>query len=160
MMAKVIMICGKISSGKSTYAEEIRIKNNAVVLSVDEIMLTIFGQHAGDNHDDYAKNTQKYLFDKSVELIEIGVNVILDWGFWTKEARRFVRAFYSTQNITCEFHYMDISDEVWKQRLEYRNKLVLAGETEAYFVDDTLAKKFDSIFEMPDKDEIDVWIKF
>ena len=158
-MAKVIMICGRIGSGKSTYAEQIRIKNNAVLLSVDEIMLAIFDQHVGDKHDEYAENTQKFLFDKAVALIEIGVNVILDWGFWTKDARKLAREFYRTRNTTCEFHYIDISNEVWKQRLDNRNKLVLSGETKAYFVDDNLAKKFDSIFEMPDKDEIDVWIK-
>ena len=38
-MAKVILICGKICSGKSTYAEQLRIKERAAVLSVDEIML-------------------------------------------------------------------------------------------------------------------------
>lgn len=41
--AKVILICGKRCSGKSTYAERLRDKNNAVILSVDEIMLGVFG---------------------------------------------------------------------------------------------------------------------
>lgn len=36
-MAKIFLICGKICSGKSTYAERIRMKNHAVLLSVDEI---------------------------------------------------------------------------------------------------------------------------
>ena len=30
---------------------------------------------------------QKYLFGKSLEIIEIGCNVILDWGLWMKEER-------------------------------------------------------------------------
>lgn len=47
-MAKVIMVCGKICSGKSTYAECLRKKNNAVLLSIDEIMLAMFGQHVGE----------------------------------------------------------------------------------------------------------------
>jgi len=47
-MAKVIMTCGKICSGKSTYAKQICIENHAVILSVDEIMLSIFGQHSGE----------------------------------------------------------------------------------------------------------------
>lgn len=42
-MAKVILICGKICSGKSTYAEQLRVQNNAVVLSTDEITLALFG---------------------------------------------------------------------------------------------------------------------
>lgn len=51
-MAKVFLICGKICSGKSTYAEQLRVKNKtAILLSVDEIMLSIFGQYIGERHD-------------------------------------------------------------------------------------------------------------
>lgn len=159
-MAKVIMTCGRICSGKSTYADQLRRKNSAAVLSVDEIMLALFDGNIGDKHDEYVERTEKFLFDKSVKLIESGINVILDWGFWTKEERRFAREFYRSRNIECEFHYIDISDEEWKLRLENRNKLVSAGRSNNYFVDDGLAKKFASIFELPDKEEIDVWVDF
>lgn len=158
-MAKVILICGKICSGKSTYAEKLRIRNQAALLSVDEIMLALFGQHCGEKHDEYAEKTKNYLFQKSLEFIESGIDVILDWGLWQKEKRDFVRAFFKTRGIECEFHYIDISDETWKARLIKRNNAVLAGETSAYFVDENLAAKFDAHFEMPSKDEIDVWVK-
>lgn len=159
-MAKVIMTCGKICSGKSTYAEQMRLKNRAAILSIDEIMLALFDQHIGDKHDEYVESLEKYLFDKSVELIEIGVNVILDWGFWTKDERKFAKEFYESRNIECEFHYIDVSDEVWEQRLNKRNNLILEGKTSAYHVDENLAKKFDAIFELPEKEEISVWIRF
>ncbi len=155
-MAKVILICGKICSGKSTYAEQLRIQNNAVLLSTDEITLVLFGQHCGDKHDEYVERTQNYLFDKSLELIEVGVNVILDRGFWLKEERDYAREFYNSRNIACEFHYIDISDETWKARLKKRNSDVLSETTSAYYVDDNLAEKFASIFEAPSEDEIDV----
>ncbi len=158
-MAKVILICGKICCGKSTYAEKLRLENKAVVLSVDEIMLSIFGQHCGDKHDEYAENTQEYLFHKSLELVESGIDVILDWGFWQKEKREAVKAFYMSRNIECEFHYIDIDDKTWKARLDKRNNAVLTGETNAYFVDENLAAKFEARFEMPEKNEVDVWVK-
>lgn len=158
-MAKAILICGKICCGKSTYAEKLRLENKAVVLSVDEIMLSIFGQHCGDKHDEYAKKTQKYLFRKSLELVESGIDVILDWGFWQKEKRDAVKEFYVSRNIECELHYIDIGDDTWKARLDKRNNAVLAGETNAYFVDENLAVKFEARFEMPGRDEVDVWVK-
>lgn len=40
-MAQVIMTCGKICSGKSTYAQKLSKKYNAVILSVDEITLSL-----------------------------------------------------------------------------------------------------------------------
>ncbi len=158
-MAKVILICGKICSGKSTYAELLRIQNNAVLLSTDEITLALFGQHCGDKHDDYVERTQNYLFNKSLELIEVGINVILDWGFWMKEERDFAQEFYKSRNIECEFHYINISDETWKARLKKRNSEVLSETTSAYYIDDNLAEKFASIFEVPGEDEIDVIAK-
>lgn len=157
-MAKVIMTCGKICCGKSTYAKQQRIKNNAVILSVDEITLALFDQNIGEKHDTYVEKLEKYLFDKSVEIIETGINVILDWGFWTKEERTYAREFYRSRNIDCEIHFIDISDEIWQERLQKRNHLILAGEINAYYMDEQLRQKVESIFELPTKDEIDVWI--
>lgn len=156
---KVICICGKICCGKSTYAQKLRIENKAVILSIDEITLSLFGQHLGEKHDEITGKTQEYLLQKSVEIIETGINVILDWGFWLKKRRDDARNFFADRGIECEFHYIDISDEVWQERLAKRNKAVSDGETSAYFVDDNLAAKFESLFEAPDKDEIDIWIQ-
>ena len=155
-MSKVILICGKICCGKTTYAQKLCKENNAILLSVDEITLALFGRDAGENHDTYVERTEKYLFEKSIELIESGINVVLDWGFWTKEERDYAKEFYKSKNIECEFHYIDISDETWKARLEKRNNAILVEETSAYYVDDGLAQKCASIFEMPNADEIDV----
>lgn len=155
-MAKVILICGKICCGKTTYAEKLCVENNAVLLSVDEITLALLGQHCGDKHDEYVERTEKYLLSKSLELIQMDINVVLDWGFWTKAERESVKEFYKSRNIECEFHYIDISDETWKNRLNKRNIAVLAEETSAYYVDKNLAAKFASIFEVPNEAEIDV----
>ena len=158
-MAKVILICGKICSGKSTYAQQLRRENRAVVLSIDEVMLAFFGQHCGSRHDEYADRAQKYLLDQSLALIEAGVDVILDWGFWRKEKRDVVREFYTSRHIPCEFHFIGISQETWRTRLDQRNSAVRAGMAGAYLVDSNLAEKFESRFEMPGSDEIDVWVK-
>lgn len=158
-MAKVILICGKLCCGKSTYAEQLCIGDKAVILSVDEIMLALFGLYAGDRHDEYAAKTKRYLLDKSVEIVELGISVILDWGFWTKDERASVRKFYTEKKIVHEFHYLDINDETWKARLDKRNHAVSEGEVNAYIVDANLAAKFGKIFQMPGREEIDMWVK-
>lgn len=158
-MAKVFLICGKICCGKSTYAKHLCAENKAVLLSVDEIMLAVFGLYAGDKHDEYTEKVQNYLFQKSVEIIKGGVDVILDWGFWSGDKRSVAREFYTVRNIDCEFHYIDIGDEVWKERIAYRNERVLKGETAAYIVDKNLAVKFANLFEPPSESEIDVWVR-
>ena len=155
-MAKVFLICGKICCGKTTYAEKLCAENNAVLLSIDEITLALFGQHCGDKHDVYVEITEKYLLNKSLELIQKDINIVLDWGFWTKAERKSVKEFYKSRDIECELHYIEISEETWQYRLNKRNDAVLAKEISAYYVDENLAAKFASIFEIPDEDEISI----
>ena len=73
-MAKVYLICGKICCGKTTYAQKLCSEANAVLFSVDEITLALFGQHCGDKHDEYVERTEKYLLNKSLELIQKDIN--------------------------------------------------------------------------------------
>ena len=155
-MAKVIMTCGRICAGKSTYAEKMRRELSAVVLSIDEVTLALFRQDAGDMHDTYVERAKEYLFEKSVQIIETGINVVLDWGFWTKSEREYARKFYRSRGTECELHYIEVPDDEWYRRVERRNKAVEAGECSAYFVDEGLAAKFAAIFELPAEDEADV----
>jgi len=158
-MAKVILICGKICSGKTTYAQKLCRTLPAVLLSVDELMLTMFGQHAGEKHDLYAACSRSFLLEKSLDLLRCNVDVVIDWGFWTEAGRREVKDFYTEHKFPHEFHYIDIDEETWLLRLDKRNQDVLDGKTKAYFVDENLALKFKSRFEAPGDNEIDVWIK-
>lgn len=154
-MPKVIMTCGKLCSGKTTYAKKLQKEGKAVILSVDEIMLAVFGQDAGEKHDDYVAGIKKYLYQKTLEIIENGLDVILDWGFWTKEERAYARSFFGSNGIVNEFHYIEIEDSEWKRRIEKRNRDVLADNSDAYYVDEGLSEKFNAIFEKPDPSEID-----
>lgn len=158
-MPKVILICGKICVGKTTYAEKLRGEGNAVLLSVDEIMLAVFGQYAGERHDEYVQNVQQYIFDKSLEILEAGADVLLDCGFWTKAHRDYSKEFYKQRGIPCELHLIDISDEEWRRRIEKRNGEVSAGDKNAYFVDENLLKKVEGGYEPPAPNEVDVWVK-
>lgn len=158
-MAKVYILCGKICSGKSSYSQKLRKDKKAVILSVDDITLTLLGQNGGDTLDVYVEKLEQYFFQKSVEIVETGINVVLDWGFWTKTERDFAKQFYGSRGIEYEFHYISINDEEWYRRLEKRNKDVLEKKSDAYYVDEGLAEKFKSIFEIPGKDEIDVWVE-
>ena len=127
-----------------------------MILSVDEITLALFGNEAGEKLDDYVCRAENYLYNKSIEIIETGTNVILDWGFWTKSERELARDFYNSHGIENEFHYINITDDEWHRRIKKRNSDISAGRLNAYYVDSGLAEKFGRIFEPPDSTEIDV----
>ena len=157
-MARVYMTCGKICSGKTTYADDLRLRHKGVVLSVDEITLALFPEGVGDMHDTYVERAEAYLFEKSLELIEVGIDVILDWGFWTKVEREHARRFYKEHGVECEFHYLDVPEGLWKQRIDKRNADITAGKVSAYYVDEGLAAKFGAMFEKPERSEVEVWV--
>lgn len=156
-MAKVILICGKICSGKTFYSKALQRKYNAVLLSCDEIESLIFHHSLGEKHDIVAADIQNYLHKKAIDIINAGCNVILDWGFWTKAERAKVSDYYKSNGIEYEWHYVDVTDEIWKSNIETRNKAVSSGKSDDYYIDDGLLNKINSSFEKPAKDEIDVW---
>lgn len=157
-MSKVICICGKIASGKTFYARQIKEKENAVILSTDEVTYDLINNMQGEFYNVFASRVNKYLMKKTVEIVNAGANVILDFGFWTKEWRKETSEYFKLQNIQCEWHYVDIDDETWYKNIKERNKRIEEGNGGSdFYVDDGLMKKLLSSFEEPSKKEIDVW---
>ena len=157
-MGEIIAICGKICSGKSYYAKNL--KNNSVILSCDELTSILFDNNLGDKHDEMSKRIWQYLLKKTEDIVKCEIDVILDWGFWTRKDRDFVKEYFSSKNIACKMHYIDIDNKSWKKNIEERNKRVLNGEGGSdFYLDDGLMKKLISKWEEPSKEEIDVWEK-
>lgn len=158
-MSKLIAICGKVCSGKSYYAARLREKENAVILSCDDVTMTLFNNDLGDNHDVMVKKIMTHLKDVSIKIINTNTNVILDWGFWSKKDREELTEFYKKNNIQIEWHYICVDDETWNKNIKERNKRVEEGNGGSDFhVGEGLRKKVLSRWDEPKKEEIDIWI--
>ena len=158
-MAKAILIVGKLCSGKSTYAERLKRELGAIVLSVDELMLALFPEGAGEHHDLYVRRVKEYLLNLSLSLIGQQVSVVLEWGFWTKAQRDEVRSFYTRSGADFEFHMIDIDPMEWQRRIERRNTAMRDGAAGSYYVDDGLLRKFEALYEPPEASEMAGWIR-
>lgn len=157
-MPKVLIMCGKICSGKSTYAEKLKLENKAVILSVDELTLALFENQAGEKLDFYVEKLKEYFFKKSLDMVEAGADVILDWGFWTKKERDYAREFYDSRNISYQFYYMNVGIDEWKNRILKRNQEIKREQLEAYPIDKGLLSKVEKMFEEPDRKELKAMI--
>ena len=158
-MAKVIMTCGRICCGKSTYARKLQENQNAVILSIDEITLAMFPEGTGEMHDTYVNRAEQYLLALSLQILKSGVDVILDWGLWTRAQRERLRAFYTEHGVENEIHYLRISAEEWERRIRKRNTQQKEEEPQAYFVDEGLLRKVESMFEEPSDAETDLLVE-
>ena len=157
-MGKVYLICGKICSGKSCYAKSLKKKCNAVILSTDEATYDLIANEQGEFYERFAQRVNDYLKKKAVEICKAGANVILDWGFWTRENRIEISAYLQSYDIGYEWHYIDVDEDTWNRNIKERNKRIEEGNGGSdFYVDEGLLNKLLSMFEMPEKAEMDVW---
>lgn len=153
----VYLICGKICSGKTTYAKKLAEETRGVILSCDEVTYQLFDNNLGPRHDEMTVRIRSYLRRKAVEISRAGTDVILDWGFWSADTRAEITAFFKNMQIPVQWYYISVSDARWQANIRKRNALVLAGESTDYFLDEGLMTKLLSRFEEPKKADMDFW---
>lgn len=157
-MAKIILICGKICCGKTYYARQLQEGTGSVILSMDEATFDLIQNEQGEYYDAFVRRLGGYLRKKACEICKAGANVILEWGFWSKQDRAAMSGYLTANGVPFEWHYLDIADDLWQQRIEMRNKQVATENGGAdFYVDAGLLEKLCAMFEAPDKEEIDVW---
>ena len=159
-MAKLLCICGKIGCGKTYYANRLKEPEHAVILSTDEVTYDLTNNQQGEGYDEFARRVNLYLRKKAVEIVNAGCTVVLDWGFWTKENRKEIKRYGENNGVLVEMHYIDIDDKTWYENIEKRNNEVISGNGgSSFYVDEGLLNKVSSLFEIPEKEEIDIWYK-
>lgn len=159
-MGKVILVCGKICSGKSHYSKAIKESLNAVIISPDEATYELINNEQGEFYNVFSERLNKYLTRKVGEIAQAGANVIFERGLWSHKDRKEIREYYKNNGIECEIHYVCVDDETWKQNIAERNQRVLDGNGGSdFYLDEGLMKKLESKWEEPNEDEVDVIYK-
>ena len=159
-MGKVIIICGKICSGKSYYSNILKEKFNAVIISPDEATYELINNEQGEFYNIFSERLNKYLTKKVGEIAISGANVIFERGLWTRKDRLALRKYYDNKGIDCEIHYVCVDETTWQQNIKERNELVLNGQGGSnFYLDEGLMKKLESRWEEPSNDEIDIIYK-
>ncbi len=154
-MAKVYMLVGKIASGKTTWAMERKKKSPLALLSCDDLMLNIFAGCLGDKHGETERRCLMFLFGQAVQLVGMGLDVVLDSGFWTKKSRAMAKEYFADKQIQTKMYYFKIPDSVRIERLQERNARLAHSEKREFIIDAALLTKLDKKFEEPLSNEID-----
>lgn len=159
-MGKVILICGKICSGKTYYANYLKKELNAVIISPDEATYELINNEQGEFYNVFSERLNKYLTKKVGEIAKAGANVIFERGLWSRKERNEIRTYFKENGVECEIHYVCVDDETWKINIEERNKRVLEGNGGSdFYVDEGLIKKIESKWEEPTEEEYDAIYK-
>lgn len=162
-MAKVIILCGRIAVGKSYYANKLKEKNNAIILSVDELMLRLSDSCLGAHHDDMSLRCERYFYGLAEQMTNSGIDVIIDFGYWSRKEREEAKEYFGRRGIKSELHYIQISEEKRIKQLESRNDRLINERRmkdtgRVYIIDEVLRQRLDQKFEEPEQEEIDLLV--
>ncbi|MBE5800666.1 MAG: ATP-binding protein [Clostridiales bacterium] len=157
-MATIHLLCGTISSGKTTYARKLQQAHPAVMISCDELTLPMNGLFPPENHDAITAVIRPYLVKIALDTTLAGADVILDWGFWRRQDRLEITRQFQQHNVNVQWYYLHPSDQEWQKRIDQRNAAVAEGTCQAYTVDEGLRQKCLDWFDAPQADEMQGWI--
>lgn len=141
-MPQIILLCGFLGFGKTTYAQKLALELPAKLFTHDEIMKERFGR----NPDDFAakyKIVDDYICKQTIQTIQKGQNVILDYGFWSKSKRQEYYQWAKSLTSNVVFHVLECDMTLAKQRVLKRTQT----DDNALYIDencfDTLLSQFE-----------------
>lgn len=121
------LLCGKISSGKSTLSASLAARPLTVIISEDQWLARLY---AGEMHSvaDYVRCSAKLreaMAPHLIALLQAGMSVVLDFPANTLANRQWMKGVVEQSGADHQLHYLEVADEVCKSRLRARNQ---AGE--------------------------------
>ena len=111
------LIHGFIGSGKTTYATQLEKDLPALRFSIDEWLIALYGQDPTESDfEQYYNRTADLIWNVATRSLELGQDVILDFGFWSRKSRDDARARLSKVEAEFVFYNVTCADEVMKAR--------------------------------------------
>lgn len=151
-MATLHLICGLPCSGKTTLARRIEQERSALRLTPDEWIVRLFGKDiSGSPLDAIRDPMESVLWDLAERVLTLGVDVILDFGFWSHSEREDFRSRALQLGCRSELHFLSVSQEVLMTRLAARNQRRPTG---TFWIDSARLTEWASSFEPPAEDEL------
>ena len=117
------MLYGFVCSGKTTYAKKLEQNKGAICFSPDEWMVRLYGvnppvEKFSENYDSVLEIIEGYW----TLLLRLNVDVVLDYGFWNREYRDYVRKKVKESGGTPKLLSFAIPEKTALTRCEERNK--------------------------------------
>ena len=115
------MIHGYLGAGKTTFARKLERELPAIRFSPDEWVTRIFG-HVHMDPETMGEPVADIMDRCWTRCAELGLDVVLDSGFWSRRSRDETRARAAALGAACRLYYLWVPDEVAWARVEARNR--------------------------------------
>jgi len=138
---------GLPASGKTVRAKEIEEECLAMRLTPDEWMIPLFGEPEGGKRE----ILEGRFIWLAIRALGLGINVVLDFGVWTKDERSALRFLAESVGASYELVYLEIDEQ--EQRRRHDRRFSAKPETTFPMSDDDL-RSFREQFEAPEEAEL------
>jgi len=147
-MPTLFLMCGLPGAGKTTLAKQLERERPALRLTPDEWMEPLFF----DPYDEVKRAAVEGVqWEVAARVLDLGVDVVLDWGFWSRRERDDFRARAAARGARFEVRFLNVPREELSARLAVRNTALPPG---TFHVDDAQLDLYSSWFEAPMPDEL------
>lgn len=152
-MATLFLICGLPGAGKTTLARQLEQSRPALRFTPDEWIETLIADVSDQAELDRLRfPVESVQWEMTTKLLPLGVDVILDWGFWSREERMHYRSLAEALGARVVVRFLEAGrDELW-ERLSRRNVDLPPG---TFVVTEAHLTQWWSLFEPPSLDELD-----
>lgn len=139
------LLHGFIGAGKTTLARKLELELPAVRFTLDEWMVALYGHSPSeDQFPAYLVRIESLIWDLAKDVLRVKRDVILDFGFWSRESRDLARERVLSFNAIPRFYGVSCPADVMKARTLARSENPPADSMwidEAAF--DKLMKRFE-----------------
>ncbi len=147
-MPTLILMCGLPGAGKTTLAKQLEQSRPALRLTPDEWMVPLFST----GHDEPKRAVlEALMWDVAARALRLGVDVILDFGFWGRDERAGFRERAAALGARTEVKFLDVARDELIRRLAIRNA---ALTPDTFRVEAADLQVWAGLFEAPTADEL------
>lgn len=114
--------CGKMGAGKTTKSREIAQERNAVLLSEDEWLTSIYPNSINtlDDYVEYSGRLKPQMKKLAQSILASGTNVVMDFPANTLPQREWFKSIFSEIQTPHELIYIEQPNEVCLEHIEKR----------------------------------------
>jgi predicted kinase len=146
--AIVYLIVGLPAAGKTTHARELESRTPALRLTPDEWQIVLFGD---ENPLDKRDLVEGKLIQLGMRAAQLGTNVVLDFGLWTKDERSALRWIADAVGARSEVVYLPIEPDEQRRRATHR---FASTPGRAFHMSDAELERWRARFQAPDDEEL------
>lgn len=152
-MPTLFLMCGLPGSGKTTLAKQIEREDLALRLTPDEWIVRLFGDSLAPPTLDWCREpVEAVQWSVTERMLSLGINVILDFGFWSRAEREDYRRRAALLRARSEVRFLDVPRRELLARLSARNA---ALPPYAFKVTEAQLNVWWDVFEPPTADELE-----